>query len=273
MSSILDALKKVEQERTERESSGDEERCNLEEEVELFVAPVRRRGRLRDVFELTPGVLIASAFLLSTAIAIGSVTASIVIARGKPETPIVTASNSGSVPVPEAAVLPNTSAVFELPVPDAANAESAPAVLAASVREAASAAGSLPATPVPPSEPVSLRHEARSADGTRVASPPPAREAPIESPKPPKESYGDVDLNSLPVLTETERIRLGLPHIKINIVGLPTKNQPHPSALINMYRVYVGEEIPGTNATLVAVELRGIGIEVDGQAYRIVRRY
>lgn len=273
MSSILDALKKVEQERTERESSGEEERYDVEEEVERFAAPVRRRGRLRDSLELTPGVLVASAFLVSTAIAIGSVTASILIARGNAEPPPGTAAPARSIPIREAAVVPETSAVIEAPATEAADSEGAPPVLAANVRTAASDAESAPVTPLPPSEPVNLPREARSVEGTRVASPPPVREAPIASPAPPKQSYGDIDLNSLPVLTESERIRLGLPQIKINIVGLPTKNQPHPSALINMYRVYVGEKIPGTNATLVAVELRGIGIEVDGQAYRIVRRY
>lgn len=77
----------------------------------------------------------------------------------------------------------------------------------------------------------------------------------------------EVNLSALPTLSESERLRLDLPKLKINIVGLPTKRQPHPSALINLNKVYVGENIPNTDARLIAVELRGVGIEVNGRKY------
>jgi hypothetical protein len=76
-----------------------------------------------------------------------------------------------------------------------------------------------------------------------------------------------INLSALPTLSESERLRLDLPKLNINIVGLPTKRQPHPSALINLNKVYVGENIPNTDARLIAVELRGVGIEVSGRRY------
>jgi hypothetical protein len=99
----------------------------------------------------------------------------------------------------------------------------------------------------------------------------PAEPAP-ETEIPPAPDYsdapiGEVDLRTLPMLSESERIRLGLPPLKINIVGLPTKRQPRPSALINFEKVYLGEYIKNTNARLIAVELHGVGIEVAGHRY------
>ncbi|MBX7259701.1 MAG: hypothetical protein K1Y02_25320, partial [Candidatus Hydrogenedentes bacterium] len=77
----------------------------------------------------------------------------------------------------------------------------------------------------------------------------------------------EVNLSALPTLSESERLRLDLPKLKINMVGLSTKRQPHPSALINLNKVYVGENIPNTDARLIAVELRGVGIEINGRRY------
>jgi hypothetical protein len=74
-------------------------------------------------------------------------------------------------------------------------------------------------------------------------------------------------LSILPVLTNSQREDLGLPELTINFVGMPTKRQPRPSALINLQKVYVGERIPGTSARLIGVEMHGIGIEVSGQQF------
>jgi hypothetical protein len=76
-----------------------------------------------------------------------------------------------------------------------------------------------------------------------------------------------VDLSTLPVLTNSQRDTLGIPELTINFVGMPTKRQPRPSALINLKKVYVGERIPDTNAILIGVEMHGIGIEARGQQF------
>ena len=75
------------------------------------------------------------------------------------------------------------------------------------------------------------------------------------------------DLSLLPVLTNSQRTELGIPELTINFVGMPTKRQPRPSALINLKKVYVGERIPGTNARLIGVEMHGIAIEANGQQF------
>jgi hypothetical protein len=83
----------------------------------------------------------------------------------------------------------------------------------------------------------------------------------------PRKPSGDINFNALPMLSESERLRLGLPKLKINLVGLPSKRQPHPSALINLNKVYVGEIIPNTDAKLIGVDLHGIAIQVNGRDY------
>ena len=80
-------------------------------------------------------------------------------------------------------------------------------------------------------------------------------------------SLEKVELEKLPLLTESERVRLGLPPIKINIVGVPNNRTPRASALINMQKVYVGENIPNTEARLIDVDLHGVGLEIRGKRY------
>lgn len=95
-----------------------------------------------------------------------------------------------------------------------------------------------------------------------VASPPVERLA-LEEP---------VALNRLPILTPSEETRLGLPTITINTVAAPNERQPRPAALINYTLVYLGETIPGTNARLFAVDVLGIGLEVNGTKYFLPKR-
>src|SRR5690606_18395835 len=81
-----------------------------------------------------------------------------------------------------------------------------------------------------------------------------------------------VDLNSLPIMSESDRLRLGLPEITINIVGTASARNPRPSAMINYKRVMVGEFIPSTNAKLIGVDVKGIGISVSGTQFFIPKR-
>ncbi|MEA3364279.1 MAG: hypothetical protein U9Q79_01445 [Candidatus Hydrogenedentes bacterium] len=78
---------------------------------------------------------------------------------------------------------------------------------------------------------------------------------------------GEVDIMSLPELTESARRRLHLPEITVNVVGRPSKYRPQPSAMINFNRVVLNEFIPGTDAKLIGVSLHGIGIQVGQERY------
>jgi hypothetical protein len=88
-------------------------------------------------------------------------------------------------------------------------------------------------------------------------------------PTPAKPTENEMD--KLPILSESERVRLGLIPLKINIVGIPNNRNPRASALINMQKVYVGETIPGTSARLVDVSLRGVSLSINGTRYFLSR--
>ena len=70
-------------------------------------------------------------------------------------------------------------------------------------------------------------------------------------------------------LRQTDRQRLGLMDLQINMLKPAAKNRPHASAIINLNPVYIGEIIPRTNVRLLALDgLQGIAIEVQGSGER-----
>ena len=76
------------------------------------------------------------------------------------------------------------------------------------------------------------------------------------------------DINALPRLGQTERERLGLSDMRLNVLREASPSQPEGLAIINLKKVYVGEMIPGTNARLIAVQTRAIAIEIEGTGER-----
>ena len=76
------------------------------------------------------------------------------------------------------------------------------------------------------------------------------------------------DVNKLPRLGQTERERLGLGELRLNVLREASASQPEGLAIINLKKVYVGETIPGTNARLIAVQTRAIAIEIEGTGER-----
>ena len=76
------------------------------------------------------------------------------------------------------------------------------------------------------------------------------------------------DVDALPRLGQTERERLGLGEMRLNVLREASASQPEGLAIINLKKVYVGEMIPGTNARLIAVRTRAIAIEIDGTGER-----
>ena len=51
------------------------------------------------------------------------------------------------------------------------------------------------------------------------------------------------------------------------------KARPYASAIINLQPVQVGEKIPGSDAVLIGVESRAIGIEIEGTGERFHIRF
>jgi hypothetical protein len=105
-------------------------------------------------------------------------------------------------------------------------------------------------------------------DTTPLPEPVPPQPARTEDTTLPKAvSPGEVDILSLPELTDSARRRLRLPEITVNVVGRPSKYRPQPSAMINFNRVVLNEFIPGTDARLIGVSVHGIGIQVGQERY------
>lgn len=75
------------------------------------------------------------------------------------------------------------------------------------------------------------------------------------------------DIRNLPILSEAERTRLGLPKFTINMVAAPTPDRPRPSAMVNYNIVYIGDTIQGSRARLVGVDVKGIAVDIDGALY------
>lgn len=94
---------------------------------------------------------------------------------------------------------------------------------------------------------------------------PPRAAAPV-APAPqtatPPRPAGPVDITGFPRLSNSDKARLGLDDLKLNVLREATDTRPEALAIINLNKVYVGENIPGTDARLIAVTRHGIGIEM-----------
>jgi len=149
--------------------------------------------------------------------------------------------------------------------------------------------------PVSPTPPVYPLKSIPVPNPSRVSPPPvvqqkneevPANETAIEQPVTPTERQGaviveplkkpepvesSVDFSVLPGLSEADRVRWGLTGMQVNMLLPANKNRPIASAIINMKTVRVGERIPNTKATLIAVDLRNIAIKIEetGQRFRV----
>lgn len=302
MSSILDALKKLEQDKQEKEQSDQLEIGTLAAERDLFH---HKRGAGRGTVQVSSMMLAGGVLVFAVALVCVSVITALLIVNAAPVPPATTVhvaqapaaapaanaakqdASSATAPAEPAAQVPvapdsvavepttpadEAAGVAAVPEP-AAKAPQPAEPLAAPKEEVLLAAAQEPAVAEPAEKPVprARREEPpapRPEPPAAVQTIPPAPVKPVASAADaPAPAFGDIDLNVLPILSESERVRLGLPPLKVNIVGLPTKRQPRPSALINYEKVYVGEYISNTNARLVDVELRGVGLSVGGQLY------
>ena len=265
MSSILDALRKLEQEKATREevaAATPVRQLALEQDFDL--------DRDREPRSYTKAVVVSVvALLVLVSIGAGATAAvSIGLRRNEPIQQKVASAVPVSPPVPQPSQTTTTVQpvdVLDAPMESAA-AETKPVkVVTAAPKE----------TPAKKMEPAAPKAKTETTPAAKPAAAPvvvatntkPATETPAEAAKPAED-----EIDKLPILSESVRVRLGLPALKINIVGIPNTRNPRASTLINMQKVFQGETIPGTSARLMAVDLRGVVLDVNGQRYFLPRR-
>jgi hypothetical protein len=64
------------------------------------------------------------------------------------------------------------------------------------------------------------------------------------------------------MLTRSERSQYRLEGLTINMLNEASATRPLGNALINLEKIFIGETLPGSNATLVDVKSHGIAIEI-----------
>lgn len=81
------------------------------------------------------------------------------------------------------------------------------------------------------------------------------------------------DIRKLPMLSRSERSQYRLEGLTINMLNEASATRPLGNALINLEKIFIGETLPGTNATLIDVKSHGIAIEIMSthQRYYIPR--
>ncbi|PCJ50479.1 MAG: hypothetical protein COA73_18505 [Candidatus Hydrogenedentota bacterium] len=101
--------------------------------------------------------------------------------------------------------------------------------------------------------------------------PPPPREMLAERPNPvgAEPVIEDRSIASYPVFTRSVQANFGLKKLRINMLRPRSEGVPYPSAVINMVTVFEGETILNSSARLFKVESHGIGVEISrtGEKY------
>lgn len=70
------------------------------------------------------------------------------------------------------------------------------------------------------------------------------------------------DIRTLPMLSRSERSQYRLEGLTINMLNEASATRPLGNALINLEKIFIGETLPGSNATLIDVKSHGIAIEI-----------
>lgn len=310
MSSILDALKKLEAEKAEARNAADSSFAEDSAERELVGKnPLRERVTIR----LSPVTILlgfAAAVLVLAGISV-AVTLTVLSRTGglhasAPPRPAVPAVVDAPRPQPAPpaftedqtplAAVAAAPAAADAPVPEDAGAipaaapspEEAPAPAPADEPpdEAAVLATAIVPPPAPPAAIPAIVPIEKAPEPDENAAPPESSiaaaswqspmidaahtSAPIKklAPAPDKPSAAPspeeiAELAKRP-LRESDRVRLGLARLQINLLQPATKNRPHASAIINLNQVYVGETIPRTDAKLIALDgVKGIVIALQ----------
>lgn len=282
MSSILDALKKLEKEK-EAPGSPPVSRATPKGgmRIEQRIVPLPERDRDRVMARWIAGAIVAAGLIIGLCIMMGLLGSTFLVARSGAGNGTPGPYEATSAPEVQPVVLPPVAPEEVAPIPDAhipaarktparfpKPAEMIPipapgATGASNTPETDAAPAPLPERfPKPPDE-----KAPPNDDNQREPSTPPNPQSAIPNPPSP----APVDLSALPSLNTADRDRWGLAGLQVNMPLPANKNRPIASAIINMKTVRVGERIPNTKATLIAVDMRSIGIEIEetGQRFRV----
>lgn len=259
MSSILDALKKLEAEKAAQQAEEQEPDESFHAEAAEAELVGARQPNESLSLRLTPLTLVIGGGVFAVILIAISVTVSIFVAESN-ITPQPVALNTAapmSVP-PTQAAPPERPASPQPSTPVAAATTQAPAAPVAA--PAAPPTQAIPVVPNAAPTPI-----LPTPDVAPLASPSAAPLAPPALPEPIAKQPGDlepVDVNKLPLLRSSERARYGLENLRLNVLREAGPNRPNGLAIINLNKVYIGEVIPGTHARLIDVTRRGIAIEI-----------
>ena len=64
------------------------------------------------------------------------------------------------------------------------------------------------------------------------------------------------------MLSRSDRAQYRLEGMTINMLNEASPTRPLGNALINLEKIFIGETLPGSNATLIEVKSHGIAIEI-----------
>ena len=321
MSSILDALRKLEADKAETPAQDDLVMDSVAAERDLVGEGLMRTGT---TVRITPGLLIACIVGLSVLVGMvatggvafwwtrsagetGPIPSAVASASPAPAVTAPPVSTAPVTPVPSypppsppvpaqppqpsapTAVVSPQPVIIEPPTPQPAVASPEPVTPSLQPSSDDPAIGNETRSPKVPrsgkgTRTVARQEEIRVAAASTTELESPVRETEVrtevpkisevkEAVKPTSTKEENVDVFSLPVLKESDKARFGLSNLRVNMVRPAGKNAPYASAVINLRPVYVGERIPNTSATLVAVEDRGIAIEVGDTGERFHVRF
>jgi len=294
MSSILDALKKLEAEKANAKTSVQEDLAANMAERELVGRNVLRE---RLTIRLTPLTLALGALGVTGLIVALSVGVSLVLvgpsAKAPVPPPVATAAPTTTPGAAPSAAPPETENGPPPAAPDPGESSpSTPRHEATGPDRAADARPPVTVAQGPSAKPLPRAAQPAKPPNAAVADAPSTRtdtmmdelqpRVPDQAPSPesarPPTAAPDPGVDTATLaqrpLRESDRRRLGLTKFQLNMLIPANESRPHASAIINLNKVYLGETIPRTNAKLVAVDgLEGVVIELQGSGERIYVRF
>lgn len=257
MSSILEALKKLEADKNAQHMA-------IQEPEPVYTSDQMAQSLLGNYADSTPSggrqspVLLVLGGALFTVLLIGVSVALAVFVLREARAP---QQNAAVPPPPAAAAVVPVPAINtdENEVETPLEGEVAPLKVATAVE-----APKPKAKPKPAPEPQPTREEAMVVTPVPVVSearyepyiPKPAESVARESAPLPE------DIRTLPMLSRSDRAQYRLEGMTINMLNEASPTRPLGNALINLEKIFIGETLPGSNATLIDVKSHGIAIEI-----------
>ena len=261
MSSILEALKKLEAEKN-AQVAFDEPAPVYQPDYSAPALVGNLGATSLAANRLLPFTLIvAGALCIVTLVGIFVLLAVVLLQQGRPAAPPVEIAQAPPVatvqPPPAAAVAAESNENPE-ETPAAPEVETVTTVIALPSEP------QIISKPDPPARPAAPRRETpvvasvatdvhyepyvpEPAGGSRGET----RSAPLPS-----------DIRQLPMLSRSERSQYRLEDVRLNMLNVANANRPTANAIINMEKVFVGETLPGSNARLIDVQNHGIAVEI-----------